>query len=118
MHQVLEYPNGTSLEIEIKFREKLGKLPTKLSSSQPLHSSVLQITGCTICGEAHVVDLCFVLNYIFCILFFHFLLNVALCIYDDFSVIYSIFLHPSIFIKLFLKSSLGNCFSLTAFKTK
>ena len=33
--------------------ETLGKLPTKLSLSQPTHSSILQVTGCTICGEAH-----------------------------------------------------------------
>jgi len=28
-------------------------LPTKLSTGQPSHSSVLQVAGCTICGGAH-----------------------------------------------------------------
>ena len=36
----------------------LHKLPTKLSISQPTHSSVLQVTGCTICGEAHEIGQC------------------------------------------------------------
>ena len=31
----------------------LSKLPTKLSTSQPSHSFVLQVAGCTICGGAH-----------------------------------------------------------------
>jgi len=36
----------------------LGKLPTKLSIGQHTHSSVLQVTGCTICGEAHETGQC------------------------------------------------------------
>ena len=38
--------------------ETLGKLPTKLSIGQPTHSFVLQVTGCTICGEAHETGQC------------------------------------------------------------
>ena len=38
--------------------ETLGKLPTKLSIGQPSHSSILQVTGCTICGEAHETGQC------------------------------------------------------------
>jgi len=38
--------------------ETLGKLPTKLSIVQPTHSSVLQVTGCTICGEVHEIGQC------------------------------------------------------------
>ena len=38
--------------------EALGKFPTKLSIGQPTHSSVLQVTGCTICGEAHETGQC------------------------------------------------------------
>ena len=38
--------------------ETLGKLPTKLSIGQPTHSSILKVTGCTICGEAHKTDQC------------------------------------------------------------
>ena len=34
------------LEIQTK---TLGKLPTKLSIGQPTHSSVVQVTGCTMC---------------------------------------------------------------------
>ena len=30
--------------------ETLSKLPTQLHASQPLPSSVLQVTGCTLCG--------------------------------------------------------------------
>jgi len=41
-----------SKQVEI-LTETLGKLPTKLSICQPTHSSVLQVTGCTTCGEAH-----------------------------------------------------------------
>ena len=33
--------------------ETLSKLPTQLHASQPLPSSVLQVTGCTLCGGAH-----------------------------------------------------------------
>ena len=40
-----------SRKLEI-LTERLGKLPTKLCIGQPTHSSVLQVTGCTICGEA------------------------------------------------------------------
>jgi len=45
----------TQLEILI---ETLGKLPTKLSMGQPTHSSILQVTGCTIYGEAHETGQC------------------------------------------------------------
>ena len=38
--------------------ETLGKLQTKLSIGQPTHSSILQVTSCTICGEAHQIDQC------------------------------------------------------------
>jgi len=33
--------------------ETLSKLPTKFSTGQPSHSSILQVAGCTICGGAH-----------------------------------------------------------------
>jgi len=46
-----------SKQLEI-LTETLGKLPTKLSIGQPTHSSVLQVTGCTIYGEAHETDQC------------------------------------------------------------
>ena len=36
----------------------IGNLPTKLSIGQPTHSFVLQVTGCTICGEAHETGQC------------------------------------------------------------
>ena len=38
--------------------ETLSKLPTQLHASQPLPSSVLQVTGCTLCGGAHGSGLC------------------------------------------------------------
>ena len=41
-----------SKQLEI-LTETIGKLPTKLFTGQPSQSSVLQVTGCTICGEAH-----------------------------------------------------------------
>jgi len=46
-----------SKKLEI-LTETLGKLPTKLSIGQPTHSSVLQVTGCTIYGEAHETGQC------------------------------------------------------------
>ena len=46
-----------SRQLEI-LTETLGKLPTKLSIGQPSHSFVLQVTGCTICGEAHEIGQC------------------------------------------------------------
>ncbi|KAH1249493.1 hypothetical protein GmHk_05G012830 [Glycine max] len=46
-----------SKQLEI-LTETLGKLPTKLSMGQPTHSSVLQVIGCTICGEAHETGQC------------------------------------------------------------
>ena len=46
-----------SKQLEI-LTETLGKLPTKLSIGQPTHSFVLQVTGCTICGEAHETGQC------------------------------------------------------------
>ena len=46
-----------SRQLEI-LTETLGKLPTKLSIGQPLHFSVLQVTGCTICGKAHETSQC------------------------------------------------------------
>jgi len=46
-----------SKQLEI-LTETLGKLPTKPSIGQPTHSSVLQVTGCTICGEAHESGQC------------------------------------------------------------
>jgi len=33
--------------------ETLSKLPTQLQATQPLHSAVLQVGGCSICGGAH-----------------------------------------------------------------
>ena len=52
-----------SKQLEI-LTETLGKLPTKLSIGQPTHSSVLQVTGCTICGEAHEIGQCTTSNTI------------------------------------------------------
>jgi len=46
-----------SRQLEI-LTETLGKLPTKLSISQPTHSTVLQVTGCTICDVAHETGQC------------------------------------------------------------
>ena len=46
-----------SKQLEI-LTKTLGKLPTKLSIGQPTHSSVLQVIGCTICGEAHETGQC------------------------------------------------------------
>ena len=46
-----------SKQLEILI-ETLGKLPTKLSIGQPSHSSVLQVTGCTIYGKAHETGQC------------------------------------------------------------
>jgi len=46
-----------SKKLEI-LTETLGKLPTKLSIGQPTHSSVLQVIGCTIYGEAHEKGQC------------------------------------------------------------
>ena len=46
-----------SKKLEI-LTETLCKLPTKLSIGQPMHSSVLQVAGCTICGEAHETGQC------------------------------------------------------------
>jgi len=41
-----------SKQLEV-LTETLSKFPTKLSTGQPLHSSILQVAGCTICGGAH-----------------------------------------------------------------
>ena len=38
--------------------EILSKLQTQFQASQPLPSSVLQVTGCTLCGGAHESGLC------------------------------------------------------------
>ncbi|KAL5142041.1 hypothetical protein HKD37_09G025290 [Glycine soja] len=46
-----------SKQLEI-LTETLSKLPTKLSIGQPTHSSILQVIGCTICGEAYETDQC------------------------------------------------------------
>jgi len=46
-----------SKQLEI-LKETLSKLPTKLSMGQPTHSSVVQVTGSTICGEAHEIGQC------------------------------------------------------------
>jgi len=46
-----------SKQLEI-LTETLGKLPTKLSIGQHTHSSVLQVTGCTIYGEVHETGQC------------------------------------------------------------
>jgi len=57
-HDALLAPNKLlSKQLEI-LTETLGKLPTKLSIGQPTHSSVLQVTGCTICGEAPEIGQC------------------------------------------------------------
>jgi len=41
--------------------ETLSKLPTQLHSAKTAHSSILQVAGCTICGEAHKSG-CFIPN--------------------------------------------------------
>ena len=46
-----------SKQLEI-LTETLGKLQTKLSIGQPTHSSVLQVIGSTMCGEAHEIGQC------------------------------------------------------------
>ena len=46
-----------SKQLEI-LTETVGKLPTKLSMGQPTHSFVLQVIGCTICGEVHETGQC------------------------------------------------------------
>ena len=46
-----------SRKLEI-LAETHGKLPIKLSIGQPTHSSVLQVIGCTMCGEAHETGQC------------------------------------------------------------
>jgi len=46
-----------SKQLEI-LMETLGKLPTKLSIGQPTYSSILQVTGCTMSGEAHETGQC------------------------------------------------------------
>ena len=57
-HDILLAQNKLlSKQLEI-LTETLGKLPTKLSMGQPTHSSVLQVTGCTICGEAQETGQC------------------------------------------------------------
>ena len=38
--------------------ETLSKLPTQLYFAQTSHSSILQVTGCTICGGAHESGYC------------------------------------------------------------
>jgi len=38
--------------------ETLSKLPTQLHSAQTSHSSILQVAGCTICGEANESGCC------------------------------------------------------------
>ena len=38
--------------------ETLGKLPTQLQVTQPSHSVVLQVGGCSICGGAHESSCC------------------------------------------------------------
>ena len=56
--ETLEIQNKLfSKQLEI-LTETVGKLPTKLSMGQPTHSSVLQVTCCTICGEAHEIGQC------------------------------------------------------------
>ena len=48
-----------SLSKQLKIlTETIGKLPPKLPPGQPSQSSVLQVTGCTICGGAHESDHC------------------------------------------------------------
>ncbi|KAH1247502.1 hypothetical protein GmHk_06G017398 [Glycine max] len=42
--------------------ETLGKLPTKLLIGQPTHSSILQVTGYTMCGEAYETCQCIPTN--------------------------------------------------------
>ena len=46
-----------SRQLEI-LTETLSMLPTKLPIGQPTHSSVLQVIGCTICGESHETGQC------------------------------------------------------------
>ncbi|KAH1228759.1 hypothetical protein HKD37_10G028093 [Glycine soja] len=63
---LLELSSQDALLAQNKFLSKqleiltktLGKLPTKLSTGQPSYSSVLQVTGCTICGKAHESSHC------------------------------------------------------------
>ena len=38
--------------------DTLSKLPTQLQAAQPSHSVVMQVGGCSICGEAHESDCC------------------------------------------------------------
>jgi len=38
--------------------ETLSKLPQQLHVVQPVHSSVMQIGGCNICGETHESGMC------------------------------------------------------------
>ena len=40
----------------------LSKLQTQLQATQPSHSVVLQVGGCSICGGAHESDCCISLN--------------------------------------------------------
>jgi len=54
---VLAQNKFLSKKLEI-LTETIGKLPTKLSTGQPSQSSVLQVTGCTICGGAHEFGHC------------------------------------------------------------
>ena len=46
-----------SRQLEI-LTETLSKLPTNLSNGQPFLPSILQVTGCTICGGTHESGLC------------------------------------------------------------
>ena len=42
--------------------ETLSKLPTQLQVTQPSHSAVLQVRGCSICGGAHESGCCISLD--------------------------------------------------------
>jgi len=46
-----------SRKLEI-LTKTLSKFPTNLSNGQALHPSILQVTGCTICGGTHESGLC------------------------------------------------------------
>ena len=58
---LLELPSQDALLAQNKLLSKelevltktLSKLPTRLSTSQPSHSSIFQVAGYTICGGAH-----------------------------------------------------------------
>ena len=49
---------GVAPIVEKMVENRLSKWLTNLSNGQPLQPSVLQVTGCTICGGTHESGLC------------------------------------------------------------